>query len=436
LAVDAYQAVLDFLYQQLPMFQRQGAVAFKKDLTNIIKLCDKLSNPQEKFPSIHIAGTNGKGTTTHILSAIFQAAGYKVGVYTSPHYLDLRERIKINNTFIPKDHLIDFVEKVKPYIAEIKPSFFEMMVAMAFDYFAQVEVDIAIIETGLGGRLDSTNIITPIMSVITNISYDHQDMLGETLPEIAAEKAGIIKLDRPVVIGETQTEIQDVFINKATSLNAPIVFADQELSYTIKSSEVDHYILDIIKNDKPLLWDIKVDLKGEILLKNMITAVKTILDWNVLEMPISHHQIKDGLANIREQTYFIGRMQILGKEPLMIADSAHNLDGLSALFKEVEEIEYEELHIVFGMVADKPIDKIITTLPKAAVYYAVQADIPRAKSVNTLFKELEIGGFKVVLGGSVENGKKLAISRSNSADLVLICGSIFVVAELSELSPT
>ena len=431
---DTYLAVLDYLYQQLPMFQRQGAVAFKKDLTNTLKLCKVLGNPQNKFTSIHIAGTNGKGTTSHILSAIFQAAGYTVGVYTSPHYLDIRERIKINNKLIPKERLISFVEKLKPHLKDIKPSFFEMMVAMAFDYFAEEKVDIAIIETGLGGRLDSTNVLYPTLSVITNISYDHQDMLGETLSEIAAEKAGIIKSGVPVVIGETQEEIKHVFIEKASLLNAPIFFADQSWSYVIKFSGLDHYILDIIAGDKVVFSAVKVDLKGEILLKNMITAIKTVIEWNVNNAPILPQHIISGLANIRELTYFIGRMQVLGSAPLLIADSAHNQDGLSALFSEIERLQYEQLHIVFGMVADKPIDKIIDTLPKKATYYAVAAEIPRAKPASKLFQELQIHGFDVLQGNSVENGKKMALRQSNPEDLVLICGSIFVVAELAELS--
>ena len=430
----AYKAVLDYLYRQLPMFQRQGASAFKKDLTNITKLCDALGNPQDKFTSIHIAGTNGKGTTTHILSSIFQAAGYKVGVYTSPHYLDLRERIKINNQLMPKEAVIDFVQRIKKDLTEIQPSFFEMMVAMAFEYFAEQKVDIGIIETGLGGRLDSTNIIKPALSVITNISYDHQDMLGETLPEIASEKAGIIKASTPVVIGQTQDEIIEVFTEKARQLNTGISFADQVWSYSIKEENIDSYILNISHAGKVIYNDAKVDLKGEVMLKNMLTALGTVEAWNSNNSPISKEQIINGLSEIKRRTYFLGRMQILQHNPLMLADSAHNEDGLRHLFQAIQKVDFRDLYIVFGMVSDKPLSKIIDQLPKKARYIAVQADIPRAKSAATLHRELLDAEFDVQLGGSVNKGKSIALREAKQNDLILICGSIFVVAEVNEIA--
>ena len=431
----SYKAVLDFLYQQLPMFQRQGSSAFKKDLTNIQALCDSLQNPQDKFTSIHIAGTNGKGTTTHILSSVFQAAGFKVGVYTSPHYLDLRERIKIGNKLISKQKVVSFIDKVKLQIERIQPSFFELMVAMAFEYFANEKVDIAIIETGLGGRLDSTNIITPALSVITNISYDHQDMLGDTLPEIASEKAGIIKEKVPVIIGQYQEEVASIFIDKAKSLQAPIIFADQESHVQLMEESIDQCIVDFYHGSEPLLQKIIYDLKGDIMLKNLVTALGTILQWNKFHQPISNEVIKKGLGNIRQKSYFLGRMQLVQKaNPIILADSAHNEDGLQALFQEVAKLEFNKLHIVFGMVSDKPLSKVLKHLPKDASYYAVAANIPRAKSVDILAKELKNEGFKVQTATSVEKGKKMAISIANSHDLVLICGSIFVVAEISELN--
>ncbi len=416
------------------MFQRQGAVAFKKDLTNIKLLCDAIGNPETKFKAIHIAGTNGKGTTSHILASIFQAAGYQVGLYTSPHYLDLRERIKINRKLISKDAIISFVNTHRAHIDKIQPSFFELMVAIAFDHFAQEKVDLTIIETGLGGRLDSTNIIHPILSVITNISYDHQDMLGDTLIEIAGEKAGIIKHKTPVVIGQTQEDIRTVFEEKGVALKSTISYADQNYEYSIREENIDHYYLDILQNKTLVYENIKVDLKGEVFLKNMITALQTIEMWNKQEELISHEHIVDGLSNIKKRTYFLGRMHVIQEDPLMIADSAHNEDGLQALFKEVDKIEYDQLHIVFGMVSDKPLSKILHLLPKQATYYAVAAKIPRAKPVDTLFEELQSAGLVVRKSKSVEKGKKMALKEANSKDLVLVCGSIFVVAEISEIA--
>ena len=431
----SYEAVLDFLYQQLPMFQRQGATAFKKDLTNIKALCASLHNPQDKFTSIHIAGTNGKGSTTHILSSVYQSAGFKVGVYTSPHYLDLRERIKIGNQLIPKQYVIDFIKHVKPQIQEIRPSFFELMVAMAFQYFADEKVDIAIIETGLGGRLDSTNIITPAISVITNISYDHQDMLGDTLPEIAGEKAGIIKSKVPVVIGQTQEEIISVFTDKAKSVDAPIIFSDQLWKVKVLDESIDHSIVNLYKEDKLVFENVYYDLKGDIMLKNLVTSLGVLDQWTMHYTPLESQAIIEGLREIKRQSYFLGRMQILKKEnPIVLADSAHNEDGLQALFSEVRKLEYKNLHIVYGMVADKPLSKVLKHLPKEATYYAVAAKIPRAKKVEVLAEELESAGFKVKSASSVEKGKIMAIKEANSQDLVLICGSIFVVAEITEIA--
>ncbi len=431
---NSYEDIIKYLYEQLPMFQRHGAVAFKKDLTNIRRLCTYLGNPQDEFKSIHIAGTNGKGTTAHILSSIYQSAGLKVGVYTSPHYLDIRERIKIGNQLIEKESLIDFVVKLKPVLEDIKPSFFEMMVAMAFDYFSNQEVDLAIIETGLGGRLDSTNIISPVISVITNIGYDHQDMLGDTLVEIASEKAGIIKQGVPLVVGQKQKEVEDVFRLTADSLDTEVFFADDKWSYKIREENIDHYLLDIYEGDQLMFHLLEVDLKGEVLLKNLLTAIQTVQVWNRNQDYIGPHHLMMALSKIKQSTYFLGRMEVLSKEPLMIADSAHNEDGLKALFAEIDKIEFKKLHIVFGMVSDKPLSKVLYLLPKKAIYYAVAAKIPRAKPSEVLYAELHKAGLDVKDGESVDNGKKMALSRANPDDLLLICGSIFVVAEIKEIA--
>lgn len=434
MAINTYKEVLDFLYQQLPMFQRQGAVAFKKDLTNIKLLCDAIGNPERKFKAIHVAGTNGKGTTSHILSSIFHAAGYQVGLYTSPHYLDLRERIKINRKLISEAAILDFINRNREQIDKIQPSFFELMVALSFDHFAKEKVDLAIIETGLGGRLDSTNIISPALSVITNISYDHQDMLGDTLPEIAGEKAGIIKANTPVVIGQTQAEVQSVFDQKANEMDTTLSFADQRWHYSIQKESIDHYHLDIFQDDSLFLDNCRVDLKGEVFLKNMITAMETIHVWNERNEHVSKEHIQEGLSNIKQRTYFLGRMHVIQSKPLLIADSAHNEDGLKALFTEVEKLQYEKLHIVFGMVSDKPLSKVLHLLPTKATYYAVAANIPRAKASTTLYEELHAAGLVVKEAHSVEKGKNLALSEANATDLVLVCGSIFVVAEIAEIA--
>lgn len=439
-----YKTILSFLYTQLPMYQRVGKIAFKKDLNNIRAFCSELGQPHEKFPSIHIAGTNGKGSTTHIIAAILQASGLKVGCYTSPHYKDFRERIKVNGKLINKEAVVQFVETNRAIITKLRPSFFEITVAMAFDYFAAQEVDIAVIETGLGGRLDSTNIVRPLLSVITNISYDHQQFLGETLPEIAREKAGIIKLNTPVVIGEKQSEIHKIFTEVADSLNAPIVFADQcwqiglrsiqleHSTYTIKqivANPLDEYKLkDAIKE----LIDLKVNIQGAFQQKNIVTAFQTILWLNQTgQFPIiNESQIRYGLAHLKQLTYFIGRWQVLKETPLTICDSGHNIAGIQQILEQLDRLEFEQLHFVLGMVKDKDIEKVLAMLPKEARYYFVKAAIPRGLETAILeekAKKHKLLGRSYI---SVKNGLKAAQRRAREQDLIFIGGSIFVVAEV------
>ena len=428
-----FQETLKYLYTQLPMFQRVGTTAFKKDLTNILALCKAIGDPYKTYPSIHLAGTNGKGSTAHILAAILQASGKKVGMYTSPHYKDFRERIKINGRLVSKKYIVDFVNTYRRLFEEIKPSFFEITVAMAFEYFAQQKVDIAIIETGLGGRLDSTNIITPLLSIITNIGYDHQQFLGDTLPEIASEKAGIIKPHIPVVIGETHSETKSVFIEHATKKQAPIVFADQGMSVNIKKTSLHHNYYQIASTKELALpTSLKVNLKGNYQAKNLATALQAIaiIREKKLLANISNESIVAGLDNLKERTYFIGRWQQLGTNPTILCDSGHNVDGLRMVFEQLKEIKYTQLHFVFGMVKDKDPSKVLSMLPKSAKYYFAKANIPRGLDAKDLKKEAAKHDLKGRTYVSVRNALKAAKRQASATDLIFIGGSIFVVAEV------
>ena len=426
-----YKETLTYLYQQLPMFQRVGNVAFKKDLTNILVLCEHLKQPQEKFPAIHIAGTNGKGSTTHLLGAMLQASGLKVGLYTSPHYKDFRERIKINGKLISKRHIVDFVKAHSTTFEKIKPSFFEITVALAFDYFAQQKVDIAIIETGLGGRLDSTNIITPLLSVITNISFDHQQFLGDTLPLIAGEKAGIIKPNVPVVIGETQKETKAVFVEKAKKQNAPIVFADRNIQ-VIEKDQQAHHTLYYVKGRVFNFNNLSVNLMGTYQQKNIATALQAIavLNKSTGFQKVSEDSIVAGLKNLKELTYFLGRWQKLGEQPTIICDSGHNQAGVQQILQQLEKLDYQQLHFVLGMVNDKDIGKILKMLPKSARYYFVKANIPRGLAADVLKEQAMAFGLKGRKYSSVKNGLRAAKRNADTQDLIFVGGSTFVVAEV------
>lgn len=424
-----YEQTLDYLYSQLPMFTRVGAVAIKKDLGNTIVLCEALDNPHKKFKTIHVAGTNGKGSVSHILASVFQSAGYKTGLYTSPHLKDFRERIKINGEMIPQQQVVDFVAYNKNNFEAIEPSFFEMTVALCFDYFAQQQVDIAIIETGLGGRLDSTNIITPELSVITNIGYDHMDMLGDTLPLIAYEKAGIIKPTISVVIGETQPETKSVFIDKAKETNSPIAFADEEYKLNNYVHNGETVALKITKKNTLQSIELKSDLTGIYQKKNCITAFEAISqlqqNWN-----ISAEAIRHGYANVKSQTGLLGRWQKLSSTPLTYADTGHNIDGVQQILQQIQQHNFKQLHIVWGMVKDKDISKILSILPKNARYYFCQAQIPRALSAETLHKEAEQHQLKGKVYSSVKEALKTAQQSAKNSDLIFVGGSTFIVAEV------
>lgn len=401
-----YQQTLDYLFSQLPMFQRVGASAYKADLNNTIELCKLLHHPEKNFKSIHIAGTNGKGSTSHMLASILQEAGYKVGLYTSPHLKDFRERIKINGVMISEQEVVDFVIKHQSEFEQINLSFFEWTVGLAFDYFSKKQVDIAVIETGLGGRLDSTNVITPLVSVITNIGKDHTQFLGETLAKIASEKAGIIKENIPIIIGETQQETQQVFIDKALEKSAKIFFADKIITTNYES-----------------------DLKGIYQEKNKKTVLAAIQQLMINGFSIAEENIKNGLLNVVKNTGLLGRWQILSENPLTICDTGHNEAGIKEVLKQISLTKHNHLHFVFGAVNDKEIDSILSMLPKNATYYFCQAKIPRALDVNVLYtkaKEFELKGNPY---DSVENAIKQAKANASANDFVFVGGSTFVVAE-------
>ena len=399
-----YQETIDWMFSQLPMYQRQGKTAFKKDLTNISAFCDVLKNPQNKFASIHVGGTNGKGSTSHIISSILQEAGYKVGLYTSPHLKNFTERIRINGEEVSKHFVVDFITKNKHFLETQQLSFFEMTVGLAFAYFAEQNVDIAIIEVGLGGRLDSTNIIHPEVAVITNIGYDHMQFLGDTLPEIAAEKAGIIKQNTPIIIGEKQDAVVDVFEQKATQMNAEIYFA----------------------SDKQ--YDYESDLLGSYQEKNMSTAIHAVKALKGYVISESH--IINGLKNVVQNTNFKGRWQILQHKPLVICDTAHNKEGLSYVMNQLASLSFNKLHMVLGVVNDKKLDDILTLFPIKATYYFCKPNIPRGLHEVDLQSTAE--NFHLVgdTYGSVHEAYLKAISDAEIDDVVFVGGSTFVVAEV------
>jgi dihydrofolate synthase/folylpolyglutamate synthase len=436
-----YQQTLDYLYSQLPMFTRDGASAFKKDLTNTLELCERLGNPQHQFRSVHVGGTNGKGSTSHMLAAILQTAGYKTGLYTSPHLRDFRERIRINGQMISEQHVVDFVANHQKDFEEIKPSFFEMTVAMAFDAFAREKVDIAIVEVGLGGRLDSTNVIRPFLSVITNIGWDHMNMLGDTLQLIAAEKAGIIKPQIPVIIGEYQQEVADIFINKAKDEHAPISFASEE--WRILKSEAesrrsefrdqDLAYLDfgILKKTSPnKTLNLFMDLAGTYQLKNAKTVLSAVDELRRQGFIIDDDHIKHALKQVKELTGLHGRWDILSRNPLTICDTGHNPEGITEVLKNIGYVSFLNLHFVIGVVNDKDISKILAVLPKHATYYFCKPDIPRGLDAESLKQQAENFGLHGQIYISVKAAFNAAQGNAGNHDLVFVGGSTFVVAEI------
>jgi dihydrofolate synthase/folylpolyglutamate synthase len=432
-----YKTTLDYLYSQLPMFTRDGPSAFKNDLINTIELCKRLGDPQTKFKSVHIGGTNGKGSTSHMLAAILQLAGYKTGLYTSPHLRDFRERIRINGEMISEQHVIDFVEQHRTDFEDIKPSFFEMTVGMAFDAFAREKVDIAIIEVGLGGRLDSTNIITPLLSVITNIGWDHVNMLGDTLQLIAAEKAGIIKPGIPVIVGEYQPEVVDVFTNKATLENAPISFASEHWEVlksgvrSPKSEAINEYLDFKVKKDSGLkTFDLRLDLPGTYQLKNVKAVLSVVEELRGQGFTITDDHIRTALSQVKKLTGLHGRWEVLNHHPLTICDTGHNPEGITEVLKNIEDVPFTNLHFVIGVVNDKDISKILAMLPKNATYYFCKPDIPRGLDAESLKQKAESFGLHGNPYPSVKSALQNAQQNAGDNDLIFVGGSTFVVAEI------
>lgn len=401
-----YQETTEWLFNQLPMFQQQGASAYKKDLSNSLALAKHLNHPENKFKSIHIAGTNGKGSTSSMLASILQEAGYKIGLYTSPHLKDFRERIKINGQEVSEDYVVDFVKKNRLFFEDNQLSFFEMTVGLAFQYFADEKVDIAIIEVGMGGRLDSTNIITPLVSVITNIGLDHTQFLGNTLELIAAEKAGIIKQNVPVVIGEYVSKTKNVFTEIAQKNNASIYFAQEN----------DHE-------------DLPCDLLGNYQIQNKKTVLQTI---NLLKdyLKVSEENIKLGLLNVVKNTGLLGRWQQLGKNPKIICDTAHNEHGLKIVIEQIKNQKFNQLRIVLGVVNDKDLDLILPLFPKKAFYYFCKPNISRGLDSAILKQKALKYDLKGIECNSVSEAYTLALNESNQDDFIYIGGSTFVVAEI------
>lgn len=428
-----YSETLNYLYEHLPMFSRQGASAYKKDLTNTLLLCNKLGNPQQHFKSIHIAGTNGKGSTSHMLAAILQKAGYKTGLYTSPHLKDFRERIKINGELCTEAFIIDFVEKMKPAIAEIQPSFFEITVAMAFSYFSEAQVDVAVIETGLGGRLDSTNIIMPELSIITNIGWDHMNLLGNTLEAIAGEKAGIIKQHVPVVIGEVIDETKPVFEKAAAQKNAPIYYAQQAFSVLEYQQTFTTLTVKLLNNKNGEINAYQLDLPGIYQLNNLITILTAVNQLKQQGWQLSDQSIIKGLANAKSLTGLHGRWELLHQYPTVIADVAHNEAGIKQLLHQIKLCKYRQLHIVFGMVKDKDSQLVLSLLPTNAQYYFTQANIPRALNATELTETAK--DFRLI-GNSyadVNAALKAAMQMALNDDLIVVCGSVFLIAEIEPI---
>lgn len=430
-----YQQTLDYLYNSLPMFHRIGSAAYKANLDNTYAICKLLGNPENKFRSVHIAGTNGKGSTSHLLASILQSAGYKTGLYTSPHLKDFRERIKINGEMIPQQNVVEFIKKYKADFEKIKPSFFEMTVGLAFDYFATQQVDIAVIEVGLGGRLDSTNVISPELSVITNISFDHTALLGSTLEKIAIEKAGIIKPEIPVIIGETHPETQHVFIEKAKEQNTSIIFSDQHYKASntqLTNNSKSLLTLDIETVNAPhttAYKNIESELTGLYQQKNIPTVLCASETLAKRGYKVTETNIREGIKNVINQTGLLGRWQTLSENPLVIADTGHNEAGIKEILQQIKQTPHHHLHFVLGVVNDKDITTILSLFPKDATYYYCQASIPRALPVEQLAQQATAIGLQGIVCSTVKNAMNTAISEAQPNDLVFIGGSTFTVAE-------
>ena len=412
------------------MFTKIGAVAYKTDINNTVILCNALDNPQYKYKTIHIAGTNGKGSTSHMLAAILQQAGYKTGLYTSPHLKDFRERIRVNGKMVAKSFVTKFVEQQQELIAEVQPSFFEVTVAMAFAYFEQEQVDVAVIEVGLGGRLDSTNIIRPDLSVITNISLDHTNILGNTLAVIAGEKAGIIKPNVPVIIGEHNPDTDTVFITKAAAQHSALTFAEDQISTSAAAEKGDRITIDVFENNLMLLNKLQLDLTGSYQLKNVVTVIQAVQSLRTIGYRITDDAIYIALRNVKKLTGLQGRWQTLSKNPLVICDTGHNKAGIKEVVQNIEQTPHEQLRMVIGMVKDKDIAAILASLPKKAIYYFCQPLIERALPAMELAHQASTYQLQGKVFDTPMEALDFAKSEADQNDLIFVGGSTFVVAEV------
>jgi dihydrofolate synthase / folylpolyglutamate synthase len=431
--MNRYQETLNYLYTQLPMFQRSGPAAYKHSLENTLRLDEMYGSPHRNFRSLHIAGTNGKGSVSHMLAAVMQSAGYRTGLYTSPHLKDFRERIRVNGEMVDEDFVAEWTEdfRQRNRAAGIQPSFFELTAIMAFDYFAREKVDIAVIETGLGGRLDSTNIISPEISIITNISYDHTSLLGETLPLIAGEKAGIIKRGTPVVVSQRQPEVEEVFLRKAEQEGSLLSFADDEYTADYSLADRDgNQVLNFRKNGILSYPSLILDLPGLYQRLNVPAVLKTVDLLRDMGWQIEEEAVYKGLADVKLLTGLQGRWQVLGSNPRIVCDTGHNEEGIKLVVDQINQTPYKRLHIVFGVVSDKDPDKVLALLPKDASYYFCKADIPRAMDEKVLAGKATEFGLSSETFSSVSEAYEAARSAAGPDDFIFIGGSTFVVAEI------
>jgi dihydrofolate synthase/folylpolyglutamate synthase len=429
-----YAQTLEYLFTQLPMFSRVGAAAYKPDLTNTIRLCEALGNPQHQFKSIHIAGTNGKGSTSHMLASILQTAGYKTGLYTSPHLVDFRERIKIDGVYCSKEFVVEFTQKIKPLIASIQPSFFEITVAMAFSYFAEQKVDIAVIEVGLGGRLDNTNIITPEVSIITNIGLDHTQFLGDTIPQIASEKAGIIKKDVPCIVSEYTEETKPVFDKAA--IHTSLAYGSELFTILDIKYAHDYLGVQVLNKKTNGTQTYQLDLNGSYQAKNVQGVLGAVSILQTKGWKITNQHILDGLSHVKKNTGLYGRWQMIGTNPTTVVDVAHNVAGIQTLLAQIKLVNHQQLHIVFGMVKDKDIDSVLALLPTQATYYFTQAQIERAIDATELQQKARAHDLKGNTYQTVNAAIAAGQKQAQVTDLIVVCGSVFLVGEIEGIIPS
>jgi dihydrofolate synthase/folylpolyglutamate synthase len=429
----SYLQTIEYLFSQLPVYHQVGSSAYKPNLDNTITLCNLLGNPQKKFRSVHVAGTNGKGSVSHMLASILQNTGLRVGLFTSPHLRDFRERIRVNGKKISRSYVNAFVKRYQGDFEKIQPSFFEVTVGLAFQYFRDQQADVAVVETGLGGRLDSTNIISPLLSIITNVSYDHMQLLGNTLEQIAVEKAGIIKPGVPLIIGETQKEIQEVFCGRAKKVKSAITFADQVYSAAnirMAGKRSRNLVMDIFRKEELFIRHLSSSLPGLYQVKNIVTVMSACEVMNGAGFSISRENIRSGIREVFRKTGLQGRWHVLSWKPLTICDTGHNEGGLKGVIGQIGITPHDHLHFLFGVVNDKEVDKMLEMLPRQATYYFCKANIPRGLDASELAKKGMEFGLKGKAYPSVKSAFHAAMKKASGTDLIFVGGSIFIVAEV------